>query len=302
MKTVKILVLAVVFMALPSALFSQTVFKVFILKGGASLLRADDSKVVNLKVGDNLSKKDKLMLKGDVYLVINHENGSSVEIKKAGTYKVADLESKVKNKNDALLKKYSGYIAESIKKSNEPEGYTGGLERGLFTNDFTFLMPKTTKMLNKDNTFNWNKVEGAKSYMFMIVDENGNPKFEKETKKTFIKTDISKISLSTNKCAYWQVLVNGDKSRTSERHCIFVEPADKDKQIKEELKQLTSALNKKLTAPDYLVLANFYEQYGLLSDAYECYKKSVDSAKGINEYVHALSSFISRASKYSINK
>ena len=264
-------------------------------------MRAADSKVVNLKVGDNLNQKDKIMLKGDVYLVLNHTNGSSIEIKKAGSWSVKDLEAKVKNKGDALLKKYSGYVAQTISKSSDNEGYTGGLERGLFANDFTFLMPKTTKILNKENTFNWNKVDDAASYHFMIVDEDGNPLFEKDTKITTFNADLSKLKMTTAKCYYWQVLVNVDKSRASERHCIYLEPQDKDLQIKAELKKLNSALNKKPSSIDFLVLASFYEQHGLLSDAFVCYQKAMNQTKGVKEYENALNAFIVRASKYSID-
>jgi len=303
MKTRYALISSVIFLLLfaVTGLFSQSVFKVFILKGGASVMRASDSKVVNLKVGDNLYQKDKLMLKGDVYLVLNHSNGSSFEIKKGGTYSIKDIEAKVKNKGDALLKKYSGFVTQSITNSSDNQGYTGGLERGLFANDFTFLMPKTTKILNKENSFNWNKVEDASSYLFIILDEDGKILYEKKTKSTSFSADLAKLTMTTAKCYYWQVLVNGDKARTSERHCIFLEPKDKDQQIKSELKKLNSLLNKKPNAIDCLVLANFYEQYGLLSDAYVCYVKAMSQAKGVKEYENALNSFILRASKYSID-
>lgn len=294
--------LVIFLMAGLSGLFSQSVFRVFILKGGASVLRASDSKVANLKIGDRLMPKDKVMLKGDVYVVLNHTDGASLELSKAGNYAVKDLEKKAKAKYSSLIKKYGDYLAKSIEKNSEAEEYTGGLERGLFRPDFTFIMPKTTKVLNKEIGFIWNKVPDAKVYKFKILNENDKVLFEKEIKDTMCAVNFAKLPLDPNTCSFWAVSVDGELNRESEKHCVYPFPKDQDLKVKAELKELNTKFGKKPSAIDLLIMGHFYESYGLLADAYSCFTKAKKLGKGVKEYDYALNSFILRASKYSIER
>src|SRR6218665_3094361 len=113
MKKGRILILAGLFIA-NTAVFAQTgqdyAFKVLANKGANEVKTGNAWAAV--KTGASLKKEDELKVTENSYLGLVHASGKPMELKQAGTYKVADLAAKM-NGGSSVLTKYTDFILSS---------------------------------------------------------------------------------------------------------------------------------------------------------------------------------------------
>src|SRR5690348_6017056 len=90
MKTIKKLTLLSALLALTSAVFAQDyAFKVLANKGTNEVKTGDAWQPI--KTGATLQSGDELKLSENAYIGLVHKTGKPMELKKPGSYKVADL-------------------------------------------------------------------------------------------------------------------------------------------------------------------------------------------------------------------
>ena len=107
------ILLVVSFLTVSSWSFGQgqdAVFKVLANKGNNEVKSGDGWLAV--KTGTSLKKGDELKISENAYMGLVHSSGKPIEIKQAGSYKVADLAAKVSG-GTSVLNKYTDFILSS---------------------------------------------------------------------------------------------------------------------------------------------------------------------------------------------
>lgn len=96
----------------------QTRFKVLAVRGQ---VKADTRSV---SVGQHLKASEKLTLPANSYISLAHNNGRTVELRKAGSYKLADLDKAAQKKSGSATGKYATYVLNELTEVQEPVSFT----------------------------------------------------------------------------------------------------------------------------------------------------------------------------------
>ena len=105
----------VVLMVAVVTLSAQPRFKVLALRGSVSVKGQK-----SLKIGQQLSLKDQLKLGKDGYISLAHKNGGTVELRKAGKYKVKDLDAKASKQTGSSTSKFASYVVSQLTEVEDP--------------------------------------------------------------------------------------------------------------------------------------------------------------------------------------
>lgn len=73
-----------------------------------------------VKVGSRLKASDKLTVGPNGYVGMAHSNGRTVEVRKAGSYKLADLDKRAKAKGNSASAKFASYVYGELTDVEEP--------------------------------------------------------------------------------------------------------------------------------------------------------------------------------------
>jgi len=101
------------------SLFAQSNFKVLAVRGTVT-----GAKSAQLKVGQMVDNKDKITVKSAGYVSLAHKNGKAVEIRKAGTYNVKELDDKAKKQTGSATSKFAKYVVSELTEVQEPIEFT----------------------------------------------------------------------------------------------------------------------------------------------------------------------------------
>lgn len=265
-------------------------FRVLANKGANEIKSGDSWQPV--KTGASLKLGDELKVTENASIGLVHSSGKPLEVKKASTYKVADLAAQVGG-STSVLNKYTDFIlsSNSAEAKKNRLSATGAVHRGL---GIKVYLPNNqyASVFNNIVYVNWDKSEKGPyvvSFLNMFDDvlqkietpENvvsidlNDPKFAGETA---ILVEIQ--SKTTNTKSDERYLIK--KLSTGEQAKINVAYTDVMKELKEE-----SALNK-------LVLAGFFEQNKLLIDAITAYEQAMKLAPDDPTYSDYYEEFLLR--------
>lgn len=265
-------------------------FRVLANKGANEIKSGDSWQPV--KTGASLKLGDELKVTENASIGLVHSSGKPLEVKKASTYKVADLAAQV-GSSTSVLNKYTDFIlsSNSAEAKKNRLSATGAVHRGL---GIKVYLPNNqyASVFNNIVYVNWDKSEKGPyvvSFLNMFDDvlqkietpENvvsidlNDPKFAGETA---ILVEIQ--SKTTNTKSDERYLIK--KLSTGEQAKINVAYTDVMKELKEE-----SALNK-------LVLAGFFEQNKLLIDAITAYEQAMKLAPDDPTYSDYYEEFLLR--------
>ncbi len=93
---------------------AQSVFKVLAKRGTVTI------KSGAVKIGQQLTVADELKLDKSGYISLAHKNGRTVELSKAGSYKVKDLDAKASKKTGSSTSKFASYVATQLTEVDDP--------------------------------------------------------------------------------------------------------------------------------------------------------------------------------------
>lgn len=267
-------------------------FKVLISKGQNQVKAGKDW--VPIKAGLTLTASDVLKISQNGYVGLVHVSGKPLEVKDAGSYKVVDLASKIKE-GKGVLHQYTDFIlsATDVKRNNLTA--TGAVHRG--TDDIDLFLPESKHAVafNDQVDIVWRKDTATTVYLVRF-----NSMFGDELDKAEVSDTTVSIDLSGSKFA------NEDN--------ILVEVSSKDYPIKKSdsymIKKLSegdkarigvllsdfSASTQENTALNALYIANFYEKHALLIDALTAYQRSIRLAPDVPFFKEAYRAFLIRNS------
>src|SRR5258708_24537157 len=135
------ILLGVGFLLLTASGYSQDyAFKVLANKGANEYKSGDGWQSV--RTGASLKSGDELKVSENAYLGLVHASGKPLELKKAGSYKVADLAASVSG-GTSVLNKYTDFIlsSNSAEAKKNRLSATGAVHRGEAALLTVFLPP-----------------------------------------------------------------------------------------------------------------------------------------------------------------
>ncbi|MEM1136603.1 MAG: hypothetical protein AAGI07_12260 [Bacteroidota bacterium] len=268
-----------------------------------------------LKVGTLLQSGQTITVGQGAYLGLAHTSKKTLELSKAGSYKIADLETKIAASSNDLTNRYADFViseltADGGKSTRFNRGAkTGSVTRDVSKKNILFMMPvdkngisATSKVLAGTNiTIKWfiNNTdeineENIASYRFIVKDgspENiGNTIFEETTTDKQITIDLSDDKFRLNKTILYQVEAftkNGGKKVVSAEAMLEKVKSKRNYQITQELAQLPQ----EKTAINKLIKAKFFEEKGLLANAINMYEEAI-SISDVPQYKSYYNEFL----------
>jgi hypothetical protein len=193
MKTKSLPILLFALLLAFSTVAQDYAFKVLVIKGTNELKTGDAWQPI--KTGASLKSGDELKLSDNSYIGLMHITGKPIELKQAGSYKVADLSSKISG-GSSVLNKYTDFIlsSNSTEAKKNRLSATGAVHRGEAT-AIQILLPENqhADIYNSAVAISWeaSKVEGP--YIVVINNMFGEELAKIETPESSIRVDLSKI-------------------------------------------------------------------------------------------------------------
>ena len=275
--------------------YAQTdyAFKVLANKGANEYKSGDGWQSV--KTGASLKSGDELKVSENSYLALVHATGKPMELKQAGSYKVADLAAKVSG-GTSVLNKYTDFIlsSNSAEAKKNRLSATGAVHRGEPTMLSVYLpQPQNSSIFGKTMVVEWETPKSGGPYVVTLknIFEEDLAKFE--TPETILRVDLSDPKVANESAFLVEVSSKADAKTKSEGKVVKkLAPADLQKinkaftEIQGEVKE-ESAFNK-------FIQAGFYEQNGLLIDALTSYEDAIKMAPDVDDFKMARDEFLYR--------
>ena len=296
MKKGRIFVLAVIFLA-NVAVFGQAgqeyAFKVLANKGANEVKTGTAWAAV--KTGASLKKEDELKVTENSYLGLVHASGKPMELKQAGTYKVADLAAKM-NGGSSVLVKYTDFIlsSNSAEAKKNRLSATGAVHRG-FGGIKVFLPDNQyAGVYNNTATINWDITKIKGPYVVIVKNMFDDELLKTETTESTVQIDLSDPKFINESAILVEVRAKADqKTKADDAHLIKrLSPVEQAK-IKKALQEINGEVTEE-TALNKLILASFYEQNKLFIDAITAYEQAIKMSPDVPSYQEAYEEFLLR--------
>jgi hypothetical protein len=270
--------LLVGFFALNSFVYAQDyTFRVLANKGANEIKSGDGWQPV--KTGASLKLGDELKVTENASIGLVHSSGKPLEVKKANTYKVADLASQVSG-GSSVLNKYTDFIlsSNSAEAKKNRLSATGAVHRG---GGIKVYLPNNqyASVFNNIVFVSWDKTEkGPYTVSFLNMFDDVLQKIE--TPENIVSIDLNDPKFATGTKSDERYLIK--KLSPGEHEKINLAYTEVMKEIKDE-----TAFNK-------LFLAGFYEQNKLLIDAITSYEQAMKLAPDDPTYKDYYEEFLLR--------
>jgi hypothetical protein len=294
MKIERLAMMAVLILAAVSA-FGQAgyAFKVVANKGNNEVKSGDSWQPV--KPGTTLKPNDEIKVADNAYIGLFHASGKPMEIKAAGNYKVALLESQVKAGGSSVLNKYTDFIlsSNSEEKKNKLSA-TGAVHRGT-ADAISVMLPSNqySSVFNNMAIIRWESEKTKGPYVVNIVNMFGDNVARIETSDSRLELNLNDSRFADLSALLIEVSAKTDAKLVSEQYLIKkLSPADQEK-VKKSLSEIASEVAEP-TAMNKFFLAGFYEEKGLLIDAIVAYEETIRLAPDVPFYAEAYNDFLIR--------
>lgn len=306
MKTLslKIIWIFILLFTLIGSIFGQGyVFKV--VASSAEQKTPNQSQNGVLKIGTKLQTNDKITISNKGYLALAHQQGGTIQISKAGTWSIKDLETNLAKNQKSLGKKYVDFVIGSVVKNGDvdihknPHKYqnvTGSVERAL-EKDIVVMLPNTTKIIFEENKIHWHALKNTKNYIIEVYDAMD------EIVKTYTTADTTFAFNTKDFKDFSDVMTLKVKSKERLGDVAvklgkygLIPFTEKERKTFLENYQTFKAENKNIenTAHYKLLEANFFEENKLLLDALTAYESAVKLSNNEEIYDVALKQFTIR--------
>jgi len=275
-------VLFVVFLfALTLAHGQSYTFKVLVCKGKTEVKSGESWS--NIKVGSHLNLTDEIKVSENAYLGLLHSSGKPMELKTSGSYTVTTLSSKM-GKESSVMNKYADFVLSQAEDKKNRLAATGAVHRDLKM-PVTVYLPKTTEHIGNNIVINWQAPDNAESFDVVVYEmhEDELAKFHVEGKKWL------SINVNEGKMKEFPVLIvkvfskNGNES---DRYTIKKIQGPRKTALETSLAEIQPLMTEQSALEKY-ILASFYEEKMLLSDAATAYKEAAEMApEAYNQEYH----------------
>ena len=288
MKKTLTLILAIV----ASAAFAQDyAFKVLASKGNNEI-KANGT-WMPLKTGASLRTEDELKLASNGYIGLVHKKGKPLEVKTAGSYPVAQLESQVDG-GSGVLAKYTDFILSNTSPETKKNrlSATGAVDRGEY-HAIRIALPEHAGIYHNVATVSWNGDEIKSPFIVTVVNMFDEQIALYETAQNSIQLDLNDAKFAKENAILIDVKSKTDPNQKSKRHMIKKLAAADYAGIQKSLTEINGDVRGE-TALNSFILAGFYEQNKLYIDAIGAYEDAIRLAPDVTAYQDSYADFLTR--------
>lgn len=266
-------------------------FKVLANKGANEVKSGDAWQPV--KTGASLKSGDELKVSENSYLGLVHATGKPMELKQAGSFKVADLAAKVSG-GTSVLNKYTDFIlsSNSAEAKKNRLSATGAVHRGL--EDIKVFLPQNqySGIYNNTAIINW-EAKGGGPYVITLKNMFDDELMKLETPETALEIKLDDPKFANESAILVEVKSKADSKSKSEQHLIKKLAPVEQERVKKALAEITGEV-KEETALNQFIMAGFYEENKLFIDAITAYEKAIKMAPDVASYKEAYDEFLLR--------
>ncbi|MCS6822439.1 MAG: hypothetical protein NZ551_11300 [Microscillaceae bacterium] len=258
-----------------------------------------------LTAGTSLQATDQVIVKEKGYLSLAHKSGGTVQISKAGTYSVAELEKNMLASRSSASSKLLSYVISEVSKGQEDNinqkkyaymNVTGSVERSTKSLINVFL-PQHSKVFEPKINLAWESVVGNKTYVVTLQNEFSEVLKKITTQDTTITIDFNDNALKGSDIV--SIIINAKERNLTTPHEAFgLKRVDADEAA--NFKKMYEAFQKENMTesnPAFAKLAEamFFEEHEYYMDALRCYNEAVKLAgEDAEPYVIARNQYLMR--------
>ena len=270
-------------------------FRVLANKGSNKVKKAGSGQVVALKTGATLNSGDALVASAGSYIGLMHKTGKTIEVRKAGTISVTDLEKQVKTGKSSVASRYAKFVSDKMNEKQSGNyrsrlNATGAVSRAVGDGSLDVMIPDSNNKILGDNTIiRWEAESEGATYVVTVRDIQDEVIFTTETDKTSINLDLTAEGMDGQPLYLVTVAdKNNDEIVSAQKGIVRVEEDD----------ELVASLNGlKAEVPDdspltKLIYASFFEENGLLLDALTKYEEAIQMSPDIEDFQELYENFL----------
>ncbi|MFZ5973564.1 MAG: hypothetical protein ACOYXA_18425 [Bacteroidota bacterium] len=266
-------------------------FKVMANKGTNEVKSGDSWQAI--KPGSSLKSGDELKVSENAYIGLIHATGKPMELRQAGSYKVADLAAKLTG-GSSVLNKYTDFILSSNAEGKKNKlSATGAVHRGL--EDIKVFLPENlySDVFNSYAIINWESSKSGGPYVVTFKNMFDDELAKIETPETTARIDLSAPEFANESAILVEVKSKSDGNSKSEQHLIKKMNNAQQEKIKKDLAEIGGELAE-ATALNKFIMAGFYEEKKLFIDAITAYEEAIKMAPDVPSYKEAYEEFLLR--------
>lgn len=281
------------FILLNAVVYGQDyTFRVLANKGSNELKSGDSWQAV--KTGASLKTGDELKITENASVGLVHVSGKPLEVKQPGTYKVADLATKVSG-SSSVLNKYTDFIlsSNSAEAKKNRLSATGAVHRGL--EDIKVFLPENqnAEIYNNIAYVNW-EAKGGAPYLVIFKNMFDEELVKVETSETSVRVDLNDPKFANETAILVEVKSKADGKSKSEQHLIKKLSQGRHDAVKKSYTELNNELGSEASELNRLIQAAFFEQNKLFIDAIAAYEEVIKMAPDNVSYKETYEEFLLR--------
>lgn len=296
-----------------SASSQQPNFKVLAIKGEIKFSSGDRGNWETLTIKSPLFEKDRIKLGENNYLGLVHSSGKTTELKKSGTYKIADLNKSLSKKDISISKKLTSYLineigsSEDIMKGDSYQKHmstTGAVERGLdmgsnaentegFFSEVSLkiVSPRKSNIRPGEIILKWQPLKDAKNYKFTLFDRFDREILSKVIEDTSAKLNTNELNLDKDVYYFWSISLPENPTVKSDDCAFAILEDGKLEQIEKDFQALKSETGAEPSPLNNIIYAAFFEERGLYFEALEYYEGAILNDPEVPEFKKLLTIF-----------
>ncbi len=270
----------------------QDTFRVLATKGSNEIKSGDSWQPV--KTGASLKSGDELRITENASVGLVHSTGKPLEVKQPGTYKVADLASKVSG-GSSVLNKYTDFIlsSNSAEAKKNRLSATGAVHRGPESLKVYLPENQNAEIFNNIAYVNWEDKGGA-PYVVSFKNMFDEELVKVETPETSVMVDLNDPKFANETAILVEVKSKADGKTKSEQHLIKKLSQGRHDSVNKSYTELNKELGTEASELNKLIQAAFYEQNKLFIDAIASYEDVIKMAPDNASYKEAYEEFLLR--------
>ena len=276
-----------------------------------------------LWAGSELNKTETIVVPAGGYVGLMHKSGRTIELKQAGSYKVAELDTKI-GVTTTLSNKYATFVAGEMTKADKIDinqnhrkysSITGSVSRKISAHSKTasaYMTEDDMLLFDKKiilHLFPTYEGKADTVYLVRILDPAGNKeldKFEIPTNKkgeAFLNIDFSKYHAKYATNLKIEVSFKGFEEAEDKRNAYSVSFADAKTDLKYKQTAKDIAQIKTDSALDNIIKAGIFEKNKYILDAINCYETAIKLAPEVGTYqVMYVNFLVKHKIRYTINE
>lgn len=257
-------------------------FKVMANKGANEVKSGDSWQAI--KPGSSLKSGDELKIAENSYIGLIHATGKPMELRQAGSFKVADLAAKLSGGGASVLNKYTDFILSSNAEGKKNKlSATGAVHRGL--EDIKVFLPENqySDVFNSYAIINWESSKSGGPYIVSFKNMFDEELSKIETPETTAKINLAAPEFANESAILVEVKSKSDGKSKSEQHLIKKMSPSQQERVKKELAEFGAEATQE-TALNKYIMAGFYENQKLFIDAISAYEEAIKLEPSYKEF------------------